>query len=312
MKKVLLTGASGYIGQFVIDPLIRAGYEVHAATRIAKCDDRVCWHRADLLEKKEVNDLLSLVRPSHILHLAWYVEHGKFWNAAENWSWLDASFHMARRFAGLGGKRFVMAGTCAEYDWRVNTPFVEFRTAVVPQTPYGLAKAALTDLLRELSAISDFSFASGRIFFPFGEKESPNRLVPSVITSLLRGQEAKTSHGRQVRDFTDVSDVAEALVAILRSDVTGPVNIGSGNGVKILDVVSMIGRVMGKSHLLKIGALPAAPNDPPSIVADVTRLRDEVGFEKKVDLYAAVCAAVEWWKTHLEKEKFMVSRAGGF
>lgn len=241
-----------------------------------------------------------LVRPSHILHLAWYVEHGKFWNAAENWQWLDASFHMARRFAELGGERFVMSGTCAEYDWRVDKPYVEYKTPLVPQTAYGLAKATLTDLLRELSAISDFSFASGRIFFPFGEKESPNRLVPSVIRSLLQGQEAKTSHGRQVRDFANVSDVAGALVAILRSDVNGPINIGSGTGTKILDVVSMIGEVTGKGHLLKIGALPAAPNDPPSIVPDVTRLRDEVGFEKKVDLYAAVSGAVDWWQKHLE------------
>ena len=187
MKKVILTGASGYIGQFAINPLIDKGYAVHGVTSgpaPPNSSENLHWHQTDLLDKGAADSLIAEIRPTHFLHFAWYVEHGKFWNAAENTEWLKASLHLAERFGENGGQRFVFAGTCAEYDWAARPPFSEYETPLSPHTAYGKAKRAFGIELEKLAAKLDFSFASGRIFFPFGMGEPPNRLIPSVIRAL--------------------------------------------------------------------------------------------------------------------------------
>jgi nucleoside-diphosphate-sugar epimerase len=305
MKKVLLTGATGYIGNFAIKHLLAHGYVVHAVSsrlpdaRFSAMEGDIEWHQADLLSREATASLLRSIRPTHLLHFAWFVEHGKFWNAKKNADWLEASLHLAERFGENGGQRFVAAGTCAEYDWTAPGPFSENKTPLLPQTAYGEAKRALGIELEKLAAKLDFSFASGRIFFPFGMDEPPARLIPSVIRALLQNREAETSHGEQVRDFIYVREVAEAFAALVDSGVIGPVNIGSGKGVKIKEVVNAIGEIIGKPELLRIGALAAAPNEPASIVADVTRLRDDVGFESREDLAGALVKTINWWKEHL-------------
>jgi nucleoside-diphosphate-sugar epimerase len=301
MKKIILTGATGYIGRLAIAPLIERDYIVHAVTSKGAGEDlpNLVWHQADLLDKGAVDSLIAEIRPTHLLHFAWYVEHGKFWNAPENADWLEASIYMAERFGTHGGQRFVYAGTCAEYDWKAASPFSEHETPLLPQTRYGKTKRELGIELETLAAKLSFSFASGRIFFPFGGGEPPNRLVPSVIRAVLQDREAKTSHGEQIRDFLYVEDTAEAFAALLDSEVRGPVNIGSGKGTKIKDVVTAIGEITGKSELLRIGSLAAPENDPEAIVADVTRLRDEVKFESSTDLTTGLIRTIDWWKKHL-------------
>lgn len=301
-KRAVLTGAGGYIGQFAVTPLAERGYAVHAVSSRAVDTlptGNVTRHQVDLLDKGAVEEFLNTVRPTHLLHLAWYVEHGKFWNAPENSTWLDASIYLARKFVECGGRRFVFAGTCAEYDWNAPSPFFENSTPISPGTPYGEAKAALGRALTELAFELDFSAASGRIFFPFGANEPPNRLIPSVIRALLQETEAKTTHGEQIRDLMPVEDTAAALAALLDSDVRGAVNIGTGEGRRIKDVVTSIGEILGKTGLLRIGALPAPVNEPGSIVADVTRLRNEVNYESRVSLHEALENTIEWWKEHL-------------
>lgn len=303
MKKVLLTGATGYIGQFAVRHLLDKNYIVHVVT--SKSFDKISnenliRHRANLLKTDEVRDLVEKVRPTHLLHFAWYVEHGKFWNAVENLDWLRASLFLAERFAECGGERIVTAGTCAEYDWtRNDSRLVENKTPMQPQTLYGASKYALYLTLEKFAGVSNLSFASGRIFFPFGANEPPNRLIPSVIRALLENRLAETSHGNQIRDFIHVEDIAEALVELLESDVRGAVNIASGKAIKLKNVIETIGEIIGKPELLRIGALPAPAGEPLKIVADVERLREEVGFEKDYDLRNRLRETVDWWKNNL-------------
>jgi nucleoside-diphosphate-sugar epimerase len=305
IKKVILTGAAGYIGQFAIASLLKKNYEVHAiSSRPVKfpasdANAALTWHQADLLKPDEIKSLIENIQPTHLLHFAWYVEHGKFWDAEENTAWLSASIALANEFFAGGGARMVAAGTCAEYDWNAHSPFSEYSTPLRPRTRYGKAKKDLSELIEILASDLGRSFASGRIFFPFGGNESPNRLIPSVIRALLRGEPAKTTHGEQIRDLMYVEDVAEAFAALLESDVSGAVNIASGNGVKIKQVVETLGEITGKTELLEIGALPASPDEPESIVADVARLQNEVRFEGQTPLREALIKAVNWWKCHL-------------
>ena len=90
--------------------------------------------------------------------------------------------------------------------------------------------------------------------------------------------------------------VGAAFVALLDSTVQGPVNIGSGRGVAVRELVELIGATVGRPELIEYGAVPMASNDPPSLVADVGRLRDEVRFEPRFDLPAGIRDSVAWWE----------------
>ena len=121
MKKVLLTGASGFVGRHCLPALVARGYEVHAvsssATAPADTPPGVRWHQADLLDGAQVSALLAQVRPRHLLHSAWYAVPGKYWTAPENFRWVRASLHLLQTFAAHGGRRVVVVGSSAEYDW---------------------------------------------------------------------------------------------------------------------------------------------------------------------------------------------------
>jgi len=117
-----------------------------------------------------------------------------------------------------------------------------------------------------------------------------------VILSLLKGEPAKCSHGRQIRDYMHVQDVADGLVALLDSDVRGAVNVSSGQAMTIRDVVLTAGRLLDRVDLIKLGAIPARANDSPLVVGDNTRLVNEVGWTQKLDLEAGLAQTIEWWR----------------
>src|SRR5258706_8036510 len=147
MNRVLVTGASGFIGRASLQPLIRRGFEVHAVgfSRGQTADASIRWHQVDLLDQTAMSTLCEAVRPSHLLHFAWYAKPGKFWEALENFAWVNASLALLDAFRVVGGRRAVIAGTCAEYDWRYGC-CVERVTPLVPTATYGTCKLALAGM----------------------------------------------------------------------------------------------------------------------------------------------------------------------
>lgn len=304
-RRVLVTGASGFIGRCVLEPLVERGFEVHAVTRRdppPQAPAAVRWHRADLLALGAHDALLAASAPTHLLHLAWYGEHGRFWTSAENVSWAAATLALVQAFAARGGLRAVVAGTCAEYRWGDAGPCVEGLTPLEPATLYGVAKHATRTLLEAAASEFGLELAWGRIFFVYGPGEAPGRLVAAVARALVAGERVATGDGTQIRDFMHVADVAAAFAALLDSPVTGAVNIASGQGWRLRDVITAIGAAAGGAELLDIAALAPRPGDPQALVADVARLRDEVGFVPAIELRDGIEHTVAWWRDELGGE----------
>ena len=301
MKRVLLTGATGFIGSHCIAPLIERGYEVNAVTSREPGEGfpGVRWHRCNLLDVDATAALLRTVRPSHLLHLAWYVVPGKLISAPENYDWFHASFGLVRKFCAEGGAKVVSSGSSYEYDWKYGY-CSELTTPRNPDTVYGVCKNALYEVLKAMAESFSVKFSWGRVFFLYGPREHPNRLVSSIIRALLRGEPAKTSHGRQIRDYLHVQDVADGLVALLDSDVVGPVNIGSGIPVALREIIQTIGRMLAREDLVQIGAVPARANDAPLVVADVRRLTEELQWRQRMDIVSGLEQTIDWWKRHTD------------
>jgi nucleoside-diphosphate-sugar epimerase len=296
--RVLVTGATGCIGHFALPRLVRNGWDVLAvrSRRVAPQIAGVTWLQGNLLDPPDVQRIVAESQPSHLLHLAWDIAPGKWAQAPANLSWVSASLNLVTAFQQAGGLRVVSAGSCLEYDWNYGY-CSEDRTPLSARTLYGTCKHALQLLTSAMSSGGSFSSAWGRIFFLYGPLEHPDRLVASVIRSLLAGVPARTSHGRQVRDYLYSDDVADAFVRLLESDVTGPINIASGQAVQLRDIIERIGDLTGRKELIQLGAIPAAQTDTPLVVADTGRLTAALGWTPSWDLDRGLQATIDWWRT---------------
>ncbi len=289
MTRLLITGATGFLGE----PCVHAAvtyFEVHATARGGVV------HRCDLLDGVSVRDVIDQVRPTHLLHLAWIATPRIYWTSPENHRWTEASKQLLIAFARAGGQRAVIAGTCAEYDWRSASVCQEHRTPVEPQTRYGKCKLELARWADVFARERGVSLAWARLFWMYGPREHPSRLVPSVVNALLAGLPAACSSGKQCRDFLHVADVADALIALVRSSVKGPVNIGSGVSIAVRDVIECVAATCGRSDLVRFGVRETPASEPPLLVADIARLRDELGWRPRIPLEHGLRETVGWWR----------------
>lgn len=309
MTGVLVTGASGFIGRHCLRPLVTKGYEVHAVTsrETRDCDAQVRWHQADLLDHRATRELLESVRPSKLLHFAWHAVPASYAYSLDNLRWAQAGLELLRSFRDNGGSRLVAAGSCAEYDWAYGY-CSERRTPIGPGTLYGVCKDALQRVLAAYARETALSSAWGRIFWVYGPHEAPSRLVPSIISALLARQPALCSEGTQIRDYLYVQDVADAFVALLESPVCGAVNVASGAPISVADLAGAIAEHLGGQDLLRLGGLPAGDGQAPLVVADVSRLRSEVGWRPQRSVQDGLEETIRWWQDHRMEPETVTGR----
>ena len=121
--------------------------------------------------------------------------------------------------------------------------------------------------------------------------------MPSVVRTLLAGENVELGAGGRLRDFMDVRDAGAAFAALLDSSVPGPVNIASGRAATIAQLVQQLAQHLGdEKHSLQFGSRKPVANDPDRLLADIARLRDEVGFSPQYGLERGLEDAVKWWR----------------
>jgi nucleoside-diphosphate-sugar epimerase len=303
--RIFLTGTTGFIGSHVARQLVAEGHEVHGVvlegeqtTRIVDLLPKIKLVPLDLRNINAMRAAITSIRPDCTIHLAWYAMPGKYWTAVENLDCVTMSLELAKALAESGCRKLVAAGTCAEYDWEQGL-LSEATERLKPLSLYGVAKDATRRVLESYCAQQKMGFAWARFFFLYGPAEPAERLVPSVIASLLRGQEAICSDGVQLRDFLHVADVASAVVRLTRDDAQGVVNVGSGEAVAVKDIVLRIADKLGRRDLVRLGARPGG-HEVPLVVAETERLHGRLSWRPHFNLDTGLDDTIAWWRTKLE------------
>ena len=279
MRRVLVTGASGFIGTHCLRRLALEDGEVHAVSRSGAGETAagITWHGADLRDAAQVLPLIAKIRPSHLLHGAWIATPGLYSHSPENMTWLQSTIALAGAFGANGGARFVGIGSSAEYD-PGDRPCVEDETPIRPATIYGKCKAAAWLAVEGAAQQHGFTAAWGRLFLPYGPGDPPQRLIPSVLGALRAGKPVATTHGQQQRDFIYAPDAADLLVRLLLSHDNGVFNIGTGRGTTIRSAVEYLASRCGRPDLPQFGAIALAPGEPAVLVADMSKVSDRLSW----------------------------------
>lgn len=298
MNRILIAGGSGFIGRAALAALDPTQFEIHATYfdhLPTATSSPVIWHPLELLDPDAVTTLMTRVRPTHLMPLAWRIRERDHLVNPENVEWVRATLQLTQAFAAMGGRRAVYAGTYAEYGIAEGT--LDETLIPVPVSLYAICKDALHRIIASYAPKMGFTYSWARIFTVYGPNDAPYRMIPYALQALLSGKDVLATEGRQVRDFIHVADVGRALVTIAESDVTGPVNVGSGDGHSVRDVVELLGEATGGSDRLRFGAVQQTHGETQHIVADVGRLKG-LGWSPRYDLRSGLEETVAWYRSH--------------
>jgi len=269
--KVLITGASGFIGTYVLKCLQSSNIDAVVLGRTRPAGYLGDFIKTDLLELSDFNNLISKANASHLIHLAWYAEHGSYWTSSLNLRWVESTIKLAEAFCLGGGQHIVAAGTCAEYDWTYGY-CIEERTPLTPTTLYGASKDATRRLLISLCATHKVACAWGRIFMPYGPGEDSRRLIPALndVFNLKLPPFAVGSYS--FRDLLHVEDVAAGFISLLNSRAHGEFNICSGNPTQISEVIELLANARDQDPRIVLDHSVSRIGEPLMLVGDNKKL----------------------------------------
>lgn len=288
--RVLLTGGTGFIGRHVLrDLMLNNDVEVYVVGRV-KPDGPAKFIERDLLKSVDFPALMREIRPTHLLHLAWYAEHGRYWSSPLNLEWVNATVQLVQAFVSSGGQHAVFAGTCAEYDWTYGYCREE-TTPLYPKTLYGVAKNATRQLVEAICSQYQVRCAWGRLFFAYGEGESANRLIPALIDVLAGNSAPFGVNVNAFRDFLHISDVAAGILCLLHSEARGVYNISSGQPVRLGDMVKVLADLNGRDPEPILASDSERLGEPLLVVGENLRLK-ELGWVQRLGLEQGLEKAV--------------------
>lgn len=305
---ILITGGSGMIGANLVRRLLSEGLEVVVLSRQASGGRRLSMlgkHlrivTVDLTNPSTVAEAVRGVRPLLVFHLA---------STPFSPPSIPVERHIQVNVLGLLNllralerdppERILAAGSGAEYGEGVALKETD---ALRPGNWLGASKAAASLLLHAWARQHRVPAMVLRLFTPYGPWESPRRLIPHVILSAIRGDDIRMSDGSQQRDYVFMDDVVEAFWLAAQCDLgtISVVNVGSGVGTPVREVVVRILRKMGHPVKVHFGALPTRSDEIRVMSADVRLAREKLGWTPKTPLDLGIEQTIRWFRERQEE-----------
>jgi nucleoside-diphosphate-sugar epimerase len=304
-RRVLITGASGFVGSHAVDRLLRHGAQVFAVTssvssaeprRLTGVLDDIVLLEGNLTDPSSLADVVTRARPELVLHLAAFTHVGKsFIRIDENIQTnIQGTVNLLLALKG-DFERLVYVSSGDVYG-DVPVPFTE-DGPVRPVSPYATAKYAAERFCRMYHDAYAWPIVCLRPFNIYGPRQSTDRIIPELILSALRGRDLKMTQGHQTREFTYVEEAAEVLVqTLVRPGVVGEViNIGRGEEVAIREVASTVLGLMNNPVRALFGELENRPNEIWRMFGDNSKARALLDWSPRVTLEDGLTTTIEWF-----------------
>jgi UDP-glucose 4-epimerase len=303
--KCFITGATGFLGSFLVRHLIAQGHEVYAMIR--NPEPEACWRIADLMTQLQVVEadlnhldkldaVLPAMRPDVIFHLAWNGVGSEARNSpAQLIQNVSSTLKMLDLCNLSGCPVFVGLGSQAEYG--IAQGVLDEASACNPVTAYGVAKTSLSMLVAKFGEITKTRILWFRLFSAYGPKDDPNHLLPHLIDNLLDGACPPLTMGEQKWDYLYVEDAVEALIAgAVSANAHGIFNLASGQVHSLREVIESARNEIDRDIVLKFGELPYRPDQVMHLQADINRLCAATGWKPRIGLTEGLKTTIGWYK----------------
>jgi nucleoside-diphosphate-sugar epimerase len=309
--RVLVTGATGFIGSHLARRLVADGADVHVLTstvssvypvRLLGIRDQVVLHGGNLTDPSAMASVVERAKPSIVFHLGAYTHVGKSWNRLDECiqTNVQGTVNLLQALARDECRRFVYTSSSEVYG-DVAVPFRE-ESPVNPLSPYSVSKYAGERFCLMLQRGRGWPIVVVRPFNAYGPAQSPDRVIPEIIVKALRKERLAMTQGRQTREFNFVGDLVDGFVrAATAPDVEGKVfNIGGGEEVAMRDLAQTILGLMGNPITPEIGALPDRPTEIWHMRSDSTKARDALGYRPQRSLAEGLEETIAWYRSELD------------
>lgn len=257
MLRVLLTGATGFLGSQVLKHLSDKEVQIKIISRQQtqkKTNTKVykVIHTKDLFNEDDEWMEQVCHDIDIIIHCAWYAEPGMYLKSNLNLDCKEGTIRLAKAAIKNSVKRFIGIGSCFEYDLSTMRD-IETNTELKPLTPYANAKVQTFQALSELFLDKSSEFLWARMFYLYGEGEDPRRLIPTLRKNLREGKKVSLTEGSEVRDYLDICEAGEIVSNLSFSSLEGAFNVCSGTGITIREIALDIAEEYDSKHLLEFG-----------------------------------------------------------
>ena len=248
MKKILITGSTGFIGSSLMKLFLLKKYDVFALTRKNNKSSKIKYIKADIFDHKKINNMLKKIKPDYLIHLAWEANPKKYQNSNNNFKWLHGSLNLYQNFCKYGGSRALITGSCAEYDFNkyfLNENFLKKKN----YTRYSLCKETFLHHASKISKNFNTKFVWARLFWIYGENQKKGRLIPDLINAAKNKKKIFIKNPSFFINLLNVHDVSVALFKTFESTTTGIINIADKKNIKVIDVANQCNKIFINANI---------------------------------------------------------------
>ena len=309
-RRVLVTGASGFVGANLARRLLDEGHEVHLLLRanhkpwrLEDIRKGVAVHEADLTDEEGVQKAVSAARPEWVFHLA---AHGAYPDQTDVDQMIatnvQGTANLLRAAEHANVEAFVSSGSSSEYGYKDHAPSEDELTE--PNSHYAVTKVAATHLCRLAGQREGSRVVTLRLYSIYGPYEEPRRLVPTLIVQGLAGKLPPLVNPDVARDYVHVDDACDAFLLAAATPNQGPgvvYNVGSGVQTTLRQIVDTARRLLGVQAAPRWGSMPGRSWDTNVWISDPSRIGTKLGWSAKHDLESGLHKTIDWFKLHPEQ-----------